>query len=49
MSGRQGNKLPSNLPQLQNLIKRDPTSYTEEVRERAAAAATRWRLFFRLN
>lgn len=32
MSGRQGNKLPSNLPQLQNLIKRDPTSYTEEVR-----------------
>uniref|UniRef100_A0A8C9EQM8 Protein SDA1 n=1 Tax=Pavo cristatus TaxID=9049 RepID=A0A8C9EQM8_PAVCR len=30
MSGRQGNKLPSNLPQLQNLIKRDPTSYTEE-------------------
>lgn len=49
MSGRQGNKLPSNLPQLQNLIKRDPTSYTEEVRERAAAAATRWRPFFRLN
>lgn len=35
MSGRQGNKLPSNLPQLQNLIKRDPTSYTEEVRSRA--------------
>lgn len=31
MSGRQGNKLPSNLPQLQNLIKRDPNSYTEEV------------------
>ncbi|PKU38663.1 n-acylethanolamine-hydrolyzing acid amidase [Limosa lapponica baueri] len=30
MSGRQGNKLPSNLPQLQNLIKRDPKSYTEE-------------------
>lgn len=48
MSGRQGNKLPSNLPQLQNLIKRDPTSYTEEVRE-GAAAATRWRPFFRLN
>ncbi|XP_014381299.1 protein SDA1 homolog [Alligator sinensis] len=30
MSGRHGNKLPSNLPQLQNLIKRDPTAYTEE-------------------
>ncbi|NWH75358.1 SDA1 protein, partial [Piaya cayana] len=30
MSGRQGNKLPSNLPQLQNLIKRDAPSYTEE-------------------
>lgn len=30
MSGRQGNKLPNNLPQLQNLIKRDPQSYTEE-------------------
>ncbi|NXY74959.1 SDA1 protein, partial [Glareola pratincola] len=37
MSGRQGNKLPSNLPQLQNLIKRDPKSYTEEVGSRAAA------------
>ena len=32
MSGRQGNKLPNNLPQLQNLIKRDPGSYIEEVR-----------------
>lgn len=30
MSGRQGNKLPNNLPQLQNLIKRDPESYVEE-------------------
>uniref|UniRef100_A0A8C5FJU1 Protein SDA1 n=1 Tax=Gadus morhua TaxID=8049 RepID=A0A8C5FJU1_GADMO len=30
MSGRQGNKLPNNLPQLQNLIKRDPGSYIEE-------------------
>lgn len=38
MSGRQGNKLPSNLPQLQNLIKRDPTSYTEEVRGRRGQA-----------
>lgn len=35
MSGRNNNKLPSNLPQLQNLIKRDPPAYTEEVRERA--------------
>lgn len=31
MSGRQNNKLPNNLPQLQNLIKRDPQSYVEEV------------------
>ncbi|KAM9820797.1 protein SDA1 homolog [Neosynchiropus ocellatus] len=30
MSGRQSNKLPNNLPQLQNLIKRDPQSYLEE-------------------
>lgn len=25
------NKLPNNLPQLQNLIKRDPLSYKDEV------------------
>lgn len=31
MSGRQNNKLPNNLPQLQNLIKRDPQSYGDEV------------------
>ncbi|CAM4665837.1 hypothetical protein PO909_007793 [Leuciscus waleckii] len=30
MTGRNNNKLPTNLPQLQNLIKRDPKSYTEE-------------------
>uniref|UniRef100_A0AAY4EIF0 Protein SDA1 n=1 Tax=Denticeps clupeoides TaxID=299321 RepID=A0AAY4EIF0_9TELE len=30
MSGRHNNKLPTNLPQLQNLIKRDARSYTEE-------------------
>uniref|UniRef100_A0A8D0GIE5 Protein SDA1 n=1 Tax=Sphenodon punctatus TaxID=8508 RepID=A0A8D0GIE5_SPHPU len=30
MSGRNNNQLPSNLPQLQNLIKRDPPAYTEE-------------------
>lgn len=30
MSGRQNNKLPNNLPQLQNLIKRDPHSYLDE-------------------
>ncbi|XP_054468221.1 protein SDA1 homolog [Anoplopoma fimbria] len=30
MSGRHNNKLPNNLPQLQNLIKRDPQSYVEE-------------------
>ncbi|KAF7252235.1 hypothetical protein EYD10_01782 [Varanus komodoensis] len=31
MAGRNNNKLPINLPQLQNLIKRDPASYIEEV------------------
>uniref|UniRef100_A0A6I8N816 Protein SDA1 n=1 Tax=Ornithorhynchus anatinus TaxID=9258 RepID=A0A6I8N816_ORNAN len=31
MSGRNNNKLPGNLPQLQNLIKRDPSAYAEEV------------------
>ena len=31
MSGRRRNQLPTNLPQLQNLIKRDPVSYKEEV------------------
>uniref|UniRef100_A0A8C0RK84 Protein SDA1 n=2 Tax=Canis lupus familiaris TaxID=9615 RepID=A0A8C0RK84_CANLF len=30
MSNRNNNKLPSNLPQLQNLIKRDPPAYVEE-------------------
>lgn len=30
MSRRQNNQLPNNLPQLQNLIKRDPESYREE-------------------
>ncbi|XP_032080468.1 protein SDA1 homolog [Thamnophis elegans] len=30
MAARHNNKLPFNLPQLQNLIKRDPPSYTEE-------------------
>lgn len=30
MSDRNRNKLPNNLPQLQNLVKRDPDSYKEE-------------------
>jgi len=30
MSGRVSNQLPNNLPQLQNLIKRDPESYKDE-------------------
>uniref|UniRef100_A0A2K5REI5 Protein SDA1 n=1 Tax=Cebus imitator TaxID=2715852 RepID=A0A2K5REI5_CEBIM len=30
MCGRNNNKLPSNLPQLQNLIKQDPPAYIEE-------------------
>ncbi|KAG3276407.1 SDA1 domain containing 1 [Ictidomys tridecemlineatus] len=30
MSSRNNNKLPNNLPQLQNLIKRDPPAYIEE-------------------
>ncbi|XP_068430070.1 protein SDA1 homolog isoform X1 [Clinocottus analis] len=33
MSGRNNNKLPTNLPQLQNLIKRDPQSYAEEFQQ----------------
>lgn len=33
MSERNRNKLPTNLPQLQNLVKRDPDSYREEVSE----------------
>ena len=33
MSDRNRNKLPNNLPQLQNLVKRDPDSYREEVSE----------------
>jgi protein SDA1 len=28
---RHNNQLPNNLPQLQNLIKRDPVSYKDEV------------------
>ena len=30
MANRQNNQLPNNLPQLQNLIKRDPESYKDE-------------------
>jgi len=30
MSDRNRNRLPNNLPQLQNLVKRDPDSYREE-------------------
>ena len=30
---RQGNQLPNNLPQLQNLIKRDAESYKEEFQQ----------------
>lgn len=37
MSGRNNNKLPSNLPQLQNLIKRDPPAYVEEVGQGAGS------------
>ncbi|XP_037609485.1 protein SDA1 homolog isoform X1 [Sebastes umbrosus] len=33
MSGRHNNKLPNNLPQLQNLIKRDPHSYLDEFQQ----------------
>lgn len=39
MSNRNNNKLPSNLPQLQNLIKRDPPAYVEEVGLRRGDAA----------
>ena len=33
MASRQNNQLPNNLPQLQNLIKRDPESYKEEFQQ----------------
>ena len=32
MSSKNNNKLPNNLPQLQNWIKRDAGSYRDEVR-----------------
>ena len=32
MSNRHQNKLPGNLPQLQNVIKREPENYKDEVR-----------------
>lgn len=32
MNKKRNNQLPDNLPQLQNLIKRDPVSYKDEVR-----------------
>lgn len=41
MSSRNNNKLPSNLPQLQNLIKRDPPAYVEEVGLRPGDAGGR--------
>lgn len=31
MNKKHNNQLPDNLPQLQNLIKRDPASYRDEV------------------
>lgn len=31
MVKRNNNQLPNNIPQLQNLIKRDPLSYKDEV------------------
>ena len=31
MERRSGNRLPTNLPQLQNLIKRDKKAYRDEV------------------
>ena len=33
MAKRQNNQLPNNLPQLQNLIKRDAESYKEEFQQ----------------
>lgn len=33
MVRRHNNQLPDNLPQLQNLIKRDPASYKEEFEQ----------------
>ena len=39
-SQRRRNLLPSNLPQLQNLIKRDPSAYHEEVGSSATSVST---------
>lgn len=40
MASRNNNKLPSNLPQLQNLIKRDPPAYIEEVGTRRGVSCS---------
>ena len=42
MSGRVSNQLPNNLPQLQNLIKRDPESYKDEFLQQFRLEKT-WR------
>ena len=46
--GNNNNKLPSNLPQLQNLIKRDSVSYAEEF-ERQYSVYTATLLIFEQN
>lgn len=47
-SKNNNNKLPSNLPQLQNLIKKDPDSYHEEF-ERQYAIYTATKIIFEQN
>ncbi|XP_061589670.1 protein SDA1 homolog [Cololabis saira] len=45
MSGRKSNKLPNNLPQLQNLIKRDPPSYVQEFTQQYEHYRSNVRIF----
>ena len=45
MSKRQNNQLPNNLPQLQNLIKRDPESYKEEFLQQLRHFASTLQVF----
>jgi protein SDA1 len=42
---RHNNQLPNNLTQLQNLIKRDPTSYKEEFHQQLAHFETTLEIF----
>lgn len=42
---RQNNQLPNNIPQLQNLIKRDPESYKEEFAQQLSHFGAMFKIF----